>query len=127
MPELPEVETIRRGLEPHLGGRVLERVRILHPHVTGPRPGRDVARDLAWRRVIRLWRRGKYLVLDLEGTAAHPRPAHLVCHLRMTGRLRYLEPRARWGESPAHTHAVFRLQGGGSEYQRGGGRHRERA
>ena len=40
-------------------------------------------------------------------------PLHLVCHLRMTGRLCYLAPRRPWREAPEHTHAVVRLEGGG--------------
>ncbi len=113
MPELPEVETIRRGLEPEIAGRRFERVTIHHPHVTGGMPARAFAALVAGRRVEQLWRRGKYLVFDLRGPAPEASPLHLVCHLRMTGRLRYLAPGARWTEAAAHTHATFRVEGGG--------------
>lgn len=120
MPELPEVETIRRSLEPHLLGRGIASVAVHHGHVTAPLSPRAFVAGLRLRRIQRMWRRGKYLVWDLAppaggaAEAAPPAPAaHLVVHLRMTGRLRYLPPRARWTEAPAHTHAEFRLVGGG--------------
>lgn len=111
MPELPEVETIRRSLEPHLLGRSIAAARVLHPHVTGGVAPRAFAAALAGRRIERLRRRGKYMVFDLSPSEGLP--AHLVCHLRMTGRLLHLAPRARWSGEAAHTHAVLRLQGGG--------------
>ncbi len=112
MPELPEVETIRRGLEPQVVGRAVQRVEVRHAHVTaGMAPG-PFARALPGRRVLRLWRRGKYLVFDLSAREGAD-PLHLVCHLRMTGRLCYLAPRRPWREAPAHTHALIRLEGGG--------------
>ena len=111
MPELPEVETIRRSLEPHLVGRRIEAVAIDHVHVTGPTPPRAFAHALRGRSITRLWRRGKYMVWDLAGDGLEP--LHVVAHLRMTGRLRYLEPHRQWLESAAHTHARFRLAGGG--------------
>jgi len=83
MPELPEVETIRRGLAPRVEGRRLERVRILDPRWCEPDPARRVAAALRGRRVERLGRRGKYLLFELEGDR------QLVCHLRMTGTLLY--------------------------------------
>lgn len=107
MPELPEVETIRRGLAPHVEGRTIGRVDVHHAHVTGDLAPRRFARALSGRRITRLARRGKYLVFDLEGAG------HLVCHLRMTGRLCHLAPGQRWREDPAHTHAVLHLRAGG--------------
>ena len=112
MPELPEVETIRHKLEPALVGRGVRRAEVLHGHVTGGTSPRAFAAALAGRRIGALDRRGKYLVFDLDPTGASG-ALHLVCHLRMTGRLRYLAPRARWLESPAHTHAMLHLEGGG--------------
>jgi formamidopyrimidine-DNA glycosylase len=81
VPELPEVETIRRQLAPHLEGRRLEALEVLDPRWCEPaEPGAlgDAARG---RSIDRVWRRGKYLVLELEGDV------HLVMHLRMTGNL----------------------------------------
>jgi formamidopyrimidine-DNA glycosylase len=81
MPELPEVETIRRQLAPLVQGRVLSRLEILDPRWSRPRPPRQLARALEGRRIERLGRRGKYLVWDFDGDV------HLAQHLRMTGAL----------------------------------------
>src|SRR5436190_4115187 len=81
MPELPEVETIRRQLEPALAGRTIERARILDPRWTRPAPPRRIERRLAGRSIESVGRRGKYLVLGLDGGDA------LAMHLRMTGNL----------------------------------------
>ena len=111
MPELPEVETIRRSLEPELLGRRIASATVHHGHVTGGLGARAFQAALGGRTITRLWRRGKYLVFDLARNAGLER--HLICHLRMTGRLRYLRPGARWTEAPRHTHATLRLEGGG--------------
>ena len=81
MPELPEVETIRRQLAPALEGRRLERVEVLDPRWSEPAPPAEVEDALRGRRVERLSRRGKYLVFELEDDV------YLVMHLRMTGNL----------------------------------------
>lgn len=81
VPELPEVETIRRTLEPYLTGRVVERVEVLCPKQLGNISPSDLARRLVGRRIERVGRRGKYLLLHLEGGEV------LVVHLRMTGKL----------------------------------------
>ncbi len=83
MPELPEVETIRRSLAPRLEGRRLAEVEIHDARWCRPAERRDVAAALRGRRVERLGRRGKYLLWQLEGDR------HLVAHLRMTGTLLY--------------------------------------
>jgi formamidopyrimidine-DNA glycosylase len=79
MPELPEVETIRRQLEPELVGRRIESSAVLDERWTRPLPPRDVERAVAGRRIESLGRRGKYLVFGLEGDR------WLLMHLRMTG------------------------------------------
>jgi formamidopyrimidine-DNA glycosylase len=79
MPELPEVETIRRQIAPRVEGRVLRALRIADPRWTLPLPPEEVAEAVRGRRVERLGRRGKYLVWHLEGDV------HLIAHLRMTG------------------------------------------
>ena len=81
MPELPEVETIRRHLAPVAEGRVLERIEILDPRWCEPAPPREVAAAVDGRRVERLTRRGKWLTWELADEV------HLVMHLRMTGNL----------------------------------------
>jgi formamidopyrimidine-DNA glycosylase len=79
VPELPEVETIRRQLAPLVEGRRLERVEILDWRWSRPLEPRELADALEGRRVQALGRRGKYLVWNLEDDV------HLVQHLRMTG------------------------------------------
>ena len=61
MPELPEVETIRRHLAPHVEGRVLRELEVLDPRWCGPLAGEEVAAAVEGRRVEALARRGKYL------------------------------------------------------------------
>lgn len=79
MPELPEVETIRRSLAPLVEGSRLEHVAILDSRLTRPEEPAAVAARLEGRSVERLTRRGKYLLFALEGGLC------LVVHLRMTG------------------------------------------
>lgn len=97
MPELPEVETIKNDLAPLVEGRRFVEVEVVEPAcVRHPSP-EDFRRGLEGRQVLRLGRRGKYLVFILDGAA-------MVVHLKMTGGL-FLSPR------PA-TRASFRLDDG---------------
>lgn len=80
MPELPEVETVRRGIERLLAGRRVERVEVLDPRLVQPADPRDVEQQLRGRTVECVVRRGKYLLIrfgDVDLVAVH--------HLRMTG------------------------------------------
>lgn len=79
MPELPEVETTRRGLEPHVVGRRIRDVVVRNPNLRWPVP-RDLARRLRGEEVRAVRRRGKYLLFDC-------REGHLLVHLGMSGRL----------------------------------------
>jgi formamidopyrimidine-DNA glycosylase len=79
MPELPEVETIRRQLAPLVEGRTIERIEIVDPRWSRPLEPAELAAALIGRRVERLGRRGKYLLWSLQGDV------HLAQHLRMTG------------------------------------------
>jgi formamidopyrimidine-DNA glycosylase len=79
MPELPEVETIRRQLAPLVQGRKLVHVEILDPRWSRPLTPQELTAGLSGRRVERLERRGKYLIWRLTGEV------FLVQHLRMTG------------------------------------------
>jgi formamidopyrimidine-DNA glycosylase len=79
MPELPEVETIRRQLAPLVEGRRIERIEILDPRWSRPLAPGELEEALAGRRIEGLGRRGKYLLWHLEGDV------HLAQHLRMTG------------------------------------------
>ena len=83
MPELPEVETIRRRLAPLVEGRVLQRLDVTDPRWCAPVAPAELAAAVAGRRVERLGRRGKYLVFELQDDV------FLLGHLRMTGTLLY--------------------------------------
>jgi formamidopyrimidine-DNA glycosylase len=103
MPELPEVETTRRGLMPHVVGRTISRVEVREPRLRWP-VARDLDRTLAGERIGDLARRAKYL---LFGTDA----GTLLVHLGMSGSLRYLpEPKA----PAAHDHIDVHFEGGGA-------------
>ena len=84
MPELPEVETVRRRLAPLLEGRLFERVEIADARLTRPYDPVEVARELDGERVATVDRRGKYLIIRFESGRA------LVVHLRMTGSFLHL-------------------------------------
>lgn len=79
MPELPEVETVRRRLEPVLTGRTLHVVTISDPRLTRPYEPEEIAAELQGERVAEVGRRGKYLLLRFASGRV------LLVHLRMTG------------------------------------------
>ena len=87
MPELPEVETVRRGLAPALEGRVLAQVAVKRADLRIAFP-KDFAKRLTGRRVSRLQRRAKYLLIHLDGDET------LVVHLGMSGRFTVHSPEA---------------------------------
>jgi formamidopyrimidine-DNA glycosylase len=101
MPELPEVETIRRQLTPHLRGRSIAAIQILDPRWTRPAPPGDVEAELRGAVIERVGRAGKYLVWSLSGER------YLLLHLRMTGTLLF-DPAA----PPPHTRVVLELDDG---------------
>src|SRR3954449_3316742 len=86
MPELPEVETVRRQLEPELVGKTITSASVLDERLTRPEPPRALERAVAGRQVTTVARRGKYLLLGLEGGRT------LALHLRMTGNLLLRDP-----------------------------------
>ena len=98
MPELPEVETIRRALAPHVEGRALGRLEVRDARWCAPLAPAEVAAACEQRTVGRLGRRGKYLVFALSGDV------FLTLHLRMTGTL-LLDAAS---DTP-HTRVVFDL------------------
>ena len=109
MPELPEVETVRRGLEPALAGARLVRVNLRRPDLRFPFP-QDFSARLAGATVLSLGRRGKYILAPLDTGET------LILHLGMTGRFRieqggravtpgeFVHPVA---EDDKHAHVVF--------------------
>jgi len=105
VPELPEVESVRRWLAPFLEGRSLEHVEIGDARLTRPFDPVIVAREREGERVTAVDRRGKYLIVRFESDRA------LLIHLRMTGSLRL---RSDDGEGPADPYgrAVVRLDDG---------------
>lgn len=114
MPELPEVETVRRGLAPVLEGRRLKRAQARRPDLRFALPERFAAR-LEGAKVLKLDRRAKYLVAPLDTGES------LVAHLGMSGRFTILAKRGteRPGEfyyadapDPTHTHVVLETDRG---------------
>jgi formamidopyrimidine-DNA glycosylase len=112
VPELPEVETIRRQLEPALVGKRIEQVKVLDERWTRPLPAEPLEQACAERRIESVERRGKYLLLGLEGDR------WLAMHLRMTGNLLVDEDRVGGdrlydpGLDDRHLRALISLDGG---------------
>ncbi len=101
MPELPEVEVVRRGLAPHVADRIVRHVRVRAPMLRWPVPA-DLDARLAGQRCLGVSRRGKYLLFEF------PRGG-LIVHLGMTGNLRFM-PSA---PSPArHDHVDVEFEHG---------------
>jgi formamidopyrimidine-DNA glycosylase len=101
VPELPEVETVRRGLEEHVVGRVIKQVEVFHPrsirrHLSGDI---DFAGRLVGRRIVASSRRGKYLWVELDSNEA------MLAHLGMSGQMLM-----RGAGSPDETHLRVRLR-----------------
>ncbi len=129
MPELPEVETIRRTLAPRVVGRTITGVRVLSPKfVVGAGPEK-FTEAVAGARIEGLDRRGKFLIVHLEypkrarapsprgGEEARDGPApgggDIIVHLKMAGQLVWCTPRADLGPTrQRHTHVVFSLDDG---------------
>ncbi|HSK49780.1 MAG TPA: bifunctional DNA-formamidopyrimidine glycosylase/DNA-(apurinic or apyrimidinic site) lyase [Solirubrobacterales bacterium] len=119
MPELPEVETVARQLDPELRGRRIEALEVLDERWSRPVPAAKLGRAASGATIGGLGRRGKYLLLALDGERT------LVMHLRMTGNLVLVEGedvidpserrRLYEGErstSARHLRARFRLDDG---------------
>ena len=104
MPELPEVESVRRQLEPALADRRFERVVIHDPRLVRPYEPAEVAAELEGERVAGVERRGKYLVVRFESGRV------LLIHLRMTGSLLHA-PSGSLQDDP-HRRAVVNLDDG---------------
>lgn len=114
MPELPEVETVRRGLMPVLQGAIIESAEARRPDLRWPLP-ENFAERLAGRRIEAVGRRAKYLLADLDGGEV------MILHLGMSGSIRidgtktagrpglFHHPRAEGGP---HDHVVLHLAGG---------------
>ena len=128
MPELPEVETIARGLAGRVVGDVIESVWIGNKKEPLKSPAREIASTLENARIAAVHRMGKHIVFDLEpnyrarsgvsrprssAKSWHPSTAskaQFIVHLGMTGRLQVCEPHL---EIEKHTHAIAKLKSGG--------------
>jgi formamidopyrimidine-DNA glycosylase len=111
MPELPEVEHIRQGLDTFLPGRRIERVEIRWPGVLATHTPEALAAETVGLTFGPVTRRGKFLILSLP-------PHDLLIHLRMTGRVLFSSARLpEWDEHP-HVRAVFDLDDGSCLYLR---------
>ena len=111
MPELPEVETVRRGLVPAMEGRVIERAEVRRPDLRWPFPDR-MAERLTGARIETLGRRSKYLLMALDTKET------LIVHLGMSGRMQIDAQGVGGfvhdtGAGAKHDHVVFHMQGGG--------------
>lgn len=107
MPELPEVETVRRGLEGAVVGRRIVEVKVLGRRTVRRQSPAELVTRLEGRKFATAGRRGKFLLLSLDDDAV------LVVHLRMSGQLLHLSGAQRWPMAP-HTHVVVAL-GDGTE------------
>ncbi|MBO3758773.1 bifunctional DNA-formamidopyrimidine glycosylase/DNA-(apurinic or apyrimidinic site) lyase [Ciceribacter sp. L1K22] len=108
MPELPEVETVRRGLAPSMEGSVLSRLELRRPDLRFPFPG-HFAERVAGRQILGLGRRAKYLLIDLDGGLT------IIAHLGMSGSFRVEEADAPGNfhyaraKDEKHDHVIFHL------------------
>lgn len=132
MPELPEVETTRRGIEPHIEGHTIQEIIVREPRLRWPVP-ENLNQILSGKTIRQVKRRAKYLLLDTGS-------GHLILHLGMSGslrvitsdtpvekhdhidilltngqRLRYTDPRrfgaVLWSERPLHEHQLLKHLG----------------
>lgn len=103
MPELPEIETIKRVLEPQVQGQTIEKAVVRHPKVIVRPTADEFCERLAGQTIDHLERRGKFLTIALADQE------RIVLHLRMTGCL-LLAPADLPEEK--HTHVVLQLSGG---------------
>ncbi len=103
MPELPEVETVKRGLAAALTGAVIERVVLRRGNLRSPFP-ENFAKALAGRRIMGVARRAKYLLFSFDNDLV------LIAHLGMTGRFSVVEKAPK--EFSAHDHVVMYLADG---------------
>lgn len=100
MPELPEVETVRRGLAAHVVGRRIERVEVGRERTVRRTSREALIHGLSGVCITSANRRGKYLLCSLDSGES------MMIHLRMSGRVLVAQPGA---ERPAHTHVVLHL------------------
>lgn len=101
MPELPEVETVRRQLEPELVGRRIASAEVLDARWTRPEPPALIEAGVTGRTIERVGRRGKYLLVGFDDGST------LLMHLRMTGNLLLAEPEPEGDEHRFGTERLY--------------------
>lgn len=109
MPELPEVETIARGLDKRVTGDVIESIWLGRKPEPLKSPAREIAAALDQTRIAAVRRVGKHIVFDLEAENGRSKRSQWIVHLGMTGRLQVCEPQS---EILKHTHAILKLASG---------------
>jgi formamidopyrimidine-DNA glycosylase len=109
MPELPEVETIARGLAKRVVGDVIESVWLGSKPEPLKSPAALIATTLQLKQIVDVRRMGKHIVFDLQASENGSRPAQWIVHLGMTGSLLVCPPE---GELAKHTHAIVKLSSG---------------
>ncbi len=100
MPELPEVETTRRGLEPHIVGQKITHTEIREPRLRWPIS--EEIYNLTGKTILSLRRRAKYLLFDFDKGC-------IISHLGMSGSMRIVHPETDWKK---HDHVAIRLRNG---------------
>src|SRR5689334_18651155 len=110
MPELPEVETIARGLSKRVAGDIVESVWLGSKPEPLKSPAAEIEAALKGKTIVEVRRSGKHIVFDLESTARNnSSKTQWIVHLGMTGRLLVSSPAAALEK---HTHAVLTLASG---------------
>ena len=107
MPELPEVETIARGLAKQITGDVIESVWLGSKPEPLKSPAAQIEAALQSKKISGVRRSGKHIVFDLQAPGTNGSAAQWIVHLGMTGRLLVCSPDQ---ETEKHTHAVLRLE-----------------
>jgi len=109
MPELPEVETVARGLNQRVAGDVIESVWLGSKPEPLKSSARAIAAALQSKKIARVRRSGKHIVFDLEPIGSDPSSVQWIVHLGMTGSMLVTTPDA---DREKHTHAVAQLASG---------------
>jgi formamidopyrimidine-DNA glycosylase len=109
MPELPEVETVARGLNQRVAGDVIESVWLGSKPEPLKSPAREIAAALQSKKIARVRRSGKHIVFDLEPLANGSSSVQWIVHLGMTGSMLVSTPEA---DREKHTHAIAQLASG---------------
>lgn len=109
MPELPEVETVVRGLRASVVGDRIDSVWIGPRHQPLKTPAAEIASTLERAQILAIRRMGKHIVIDLAHDSANQPDAHWIVHLGMTGQMVVARPDA---EIPKHTHLIAKLTSG---------------